>query len=275
MRNQPKSAVIDFAGAPDPGALEKPAGILRNARKAVAFSGAGVSVESEIPDFRSPGGLWSVYPPDEYASVDAFIDDPEKVWKLFRAMGEVVLPARPNPAHVALGRLEEAGMLAGVITQNVDGLHQAGGSRNVVELHGDYTKLQCIFCGRLSPYPEDVGESVPRCEACGHALKPNVVLFGEGVRGLEETARLLDGCDLLLVVGTSAQIYPAAGIPAAVKGNGGWIFEFNVEITPLTRGESLGLLWGAPSQALSDYLFLGPAGVTLHALAGAVLGEEA
>jgi len=274
MRRNPTAKIVDFTGAPDGEALKKAAGLLGNARKAVAFSGAGISVESGIPDFRSPGGLWSVYPPEEYASADAFIEDPEKVWKLFRAMGETIVAAAPNPAHVALARLEKAGKLDGVITQNIDGLHLAAGSAAVIELHGDYRVLHCIFCGRESDYPEDLNlsESVPECGHCKHALKPNVVLFGEGVRALDETARLLTGCDLLLVVGTSAQVYPAAGIPAAVKGEGGAVFEFNLEATPLTYGEAFGLLWGSNAAGLTDYFFKGPAGLTLPALADATLG---
>ncbi len=274
MMRRSAATVIDFTKEPDPAAVEEAAEACRSARKAVAFSGAGVSVESGVPDFRSPEGIWARFPIEEYGSIDDFLDDPEKVWNLFRAMGALLVGAEANPAHLALGALEKGGFLEGVITQNIDGLHQAGGSRRVIELHGDHRTLQCVFCGEVTPLPEDLlsGDRVPACARCGHALKPNVVLFGEGVRKLDEVAALVSGCDLLLVVGTSAQVYPAAGIPAAVKGEGGRVFEFNTEPTALTYGEAMGLMWGAPSAGMTDYFFQGPAGVSLPALAEAVLG---
>ncbi|MHC5037836.1 MAG: SIR2 family NAD-dependent protein deacylase, partial [Planctomycetota bacterium] len=203
MRGPKGTKVIDGEKGADPVLLEEAASIHRAAKKVVAFSGAGISVESGIPDFRSPGGLWTRFPPDEYATLDAFIHEPAKAWQVFRAIGETIAKAEPNPAHKALARLEEAGKLAGVITQNIDGLHQGAGSREVIEVHGDHQRLQCIDCGALTPLPEDLleGDIVPVCSRCERPLKPNVVLFGEAVRGLEEIARMLSGCDLLLVVG--------------------------------------------------------------------------
>ncbi|MHC4598064.1 MAG: SIR2 family NAD-dependent protein deacylase [Planctomycetota bacterium] len=276
MRRTPRAKIVDLSDPAGLSAFEVAADLLAKAKKAVAFSGAGISVESGIPDFRSPGGLWTRYPPEEYATIDAFLDNPEKVWGLFREMGKTIAPARPNPAHLALARLEEAGRLASVITQNIDGLHRKGGSRNVIELHGEHESLHCIACGETAPFPEDLldADATPRCPRCDHPLKPNVVLFGEGVRGLEETAKQLTGCDLLLVLGTSAQVYPAAGIPAAVKGEGGTIFEFNLETTPLTHGEAFGLLWGAHATGLADYFFQGPVGETLPVLVDRVLGGQ-
>ncbi|MHC4778346.1 MAG: SIR2 family NAD-dependent protein deacylase [Planctomycetota bacterium] len=268
MRNARRTRIVDPGDANSEKDFEDGAAILSRAARVVAFSGAGISVESGIPDFRSPGGLWSRYPPHEYATLDAFLSDPLKVWRLFREMGALILPARPNPAHIALGRLEKAGRLAGVVTQNIDGLHQAGGSERVIELHGDHSSLHCIVCETNHPYPEEINrsEEMPRCPHCMGPLKPNVVLFGEGVRGLEDTARLIQGCDLLLVLGTSAQVYPAAGIPAAVKSEGGMVIEFNLEPTALTHGEAQGLLWGRASVASTDFLFKGPVGETLPAL---------
>jgi NAD-dependent deacetylase len=264
------AVVVDVAREPGHPALKEAAEAVAKARRAVAFTGAGISVESGIPDFRSPGGLWTVFAPDEYATIEAFAETPEKAWKLFRAIGKTIAGARPNPAHEALAALEAAGRLAGVITQNIDGLHQAAGSRNVVEVHGDHRRLQCLSCGRLSPMPESLldGGSVPACASCGSPLKPNVVLFGEGVRGLEDVQALIAGCDLLLVVGTSAQVYPAAGIPPAVKRDGGRVLEFNLEPTPLSEGGVELRFWGAhPVEPVSDWLFLGPAGKTLPAVA--------
>jgi len=243
------------------------------ASKVVALTGAGISVESGIPDFRSPGGLWTEFSPDEYATIDVFHENPEKAWRLYRAMAESLVGAEPNPAHIALAELESAGRLAGVITQNVDSLHQAAGSRNVIEIHGDHRRLQCLRCRTLEDVTAEHFQStdVPLCARCGTPLKPNVVLFGEGVRGMNEIAQLLNGCDLLLVVGTSAQVYPAAGLPSAVKESGGLIYEFNTEATALTTGRQggnilAGLTGFSAGSARTDYFFKGPASGTLGCL---------
>ncbi|MFH1998182.1 MAG: NAD-dependent deacylase [Planctomycetota bacterium] len=242
-------------------------------KKVVALTGAGISVESGIPDFRSPGGLWTVMAPEEYATLDVFLQNPAKAWKLFRAIAEKVAGAEPNPAHEALALLESKNLLAGMVTQNVDGLHQAAGSKNVIEIHGDHQHLQCLQCGYLDEVRDRHFESdeMPLCPSCEYPLKPNVVLFGEDVRGMDEIRNLLDGCDLLLVVGTSAQVYPAAGLPAVVKENNGLVFEFNTQPTALTRGEAMGGFSGMliPSVLASvgtDYFFQGKASETLTRL---------
>jgi NAD-dependent deacetylase len=251
----------------------------RRARSIAALTGAGISVESGIPDFRSNGGLWSEFPPDEYATLDVFYRNPAKAWRLYRALGRKLEGKQPNAAHQALARLEESGRLDVVITQNVDGLHQAAGSRNVIEVHGDHSHLQCVRCGWLGPVlPEhhDEAAGVPSCPDCNQAVKPNVVLFGEDARGMGEATPALHGCDLLLVIGTSAQVYPAAALPAIVKERGGLIFEFNLEETALTRGTVGGnwlglILPGGAGGTRSDYLFRGGAGQTLSRFAEAVL----
>lgn len=251
----------------------------RAARCAVALTGAGVSVESGIPDFRSPGGLWTRFPPETYATLEAFRSHPERAWELYRAMGRMLEGKAPNPAHRALAELEAAGRLAGVITQNVDGLHQAAGSRKVVEIHGDHRRLQCLACARLEPVREEylAPGPMPRCPSCGAPLKPNVVLFGEAVRGMEYVDALLDRCDLLLVAGTSARVHPASGLPAAVKWKGGCVYEFNREPTVLSDGSDAGdpftLLARPLNGGVSDYLFLGPVGETLPCFADRVLRD--
>ena len=235
---------------------------LRGASFAVALTGAGISVESGIPDFRSPGGLWSVFDPGEYATLTTFRSRPDKAWRLYRALGRALEGKRPNPAHEALAALEAAGRLKLVVTQNVDGLHQAAGSRRVIEIHGDHQHLQCLACGHLEALPEalyaDEGE-VPLCPRCGSPLKPNVVLFEEAVRGLDEIEAAIRRCDLLLVVGTSGLVWPAAGLPAMVKRQGGLIIEFNLAATDLTEG------------GLVDYLIEGEAGTTLARFVAAAL----
>lgn len=221
--------------------LDQAMGLFAEAGKVVALTGAGISVESGIDDFRSPGGLWSHFPPEEYGTIEVFKKHPEKAWKLFRTLGRGLMGKKPNDGHLVLANLERSGLLKGVVTQNIDNLHQDAGSRFVLEIHGDHRHLQCIDCGYLCEADDTIleADTLPGCD-CGAFLKPNVVLFGEPVRLLDEINLLLHRCDLLLVVGTSAQVYPAAAIPQQVKMQGGKIFEFNKEETVLTRGENFG-----------------------------------
>lgn len=213
-------------------ALFKQAGEwLHAAHKAVALTGAGISVGSGIPDFRSPGGLWTVFSPEEYATIEIFHRRPAKAWELFRALGKVLLGKQPNAAHRALAQLEQIGLLQGIVTQNIDNLHQQAGSSRVFEIHGDHQHLHCLHCHNKIPVIPDHYQTVgvPLCADCGFPLKPNVVLFGEAVRDLEAIHAFIADCDLLLVIGTSAQVYPAAALPSVVRQNGGRIFEFNRE----------------------------------------------
>lgn len=247
--------------------LEQAVRMLKDARKAVALTGAGISVGSGIPDFRSPGGLWSVFSPEEYATLDVFHRNPAKAWELYRALGATLQGKSANAAHAALADLERRGLLSGIITQNVDNLHQQAGSRTVFEIHGDHQHLQCLQCDGLEEVRQDhyQGAGVPRCRQCGHPLKPNVVLFGEAVRGLDEITSFIDDCDLLLVIGTSAQVYPAAGLPRTVKRNGGKIFEFNQE-------QVLGGGGFFREATMTDVFFEGDVVRTLPRLTEAVIG---
>lgn len=224
----------------------------------VALTGAGVSVGSGIPDFRSADGLWTVYAPDEYATFEVFMHTPAKAWELYRAMGKILLGKKPNDAHQALAEMEDAGLLTAIVTQNVDNLHQLAGNRKVLEIHGDHQHLQCIQCESLIPVSEEHYQAgdIPQCPSCAFPLKPNIVLFGEAVRSLGEIYALFGSCDLLLVIGTSAQIYPAAELPMMVKQNGGLLYEFNKEATVLSRGGSL-------FSPQADYSFRGDVAETL------------
>ncbi|MDR1629143.1 MAG: NAD-dependent protein deacylase [Oscillospiraceae bacterium] len=185
-------------------------------KQAVFFGGAGTSTESGIPDFRSADGIYSqksVIPPEKILSRSFFESNPEEFFRFYRGK-MIYLDAQPNPAHRRLARLEEEGKLIGVITQNIDGLHQKAGSRNVIELHGSIFRNHCMRCGTfhtISAITQSTG--VPKC-ACGGTIKPDVVLYEERLddRVLEQAVKLLQKADLLIVGGTSLNVYPAAGL---------------------------------------------------------------
>jgi NAD-dependent deacetylase len=215
--------------------MEQAAEWLAQSSKTIALTGAGVSVESGIPDFRSAQGLWARYDPGEYATIQAFELRPERVWKMLKEMDALVDQARPNAAHIALGELERMGYLEAIITQNIDNLHQAGGARNVIEYHGNSSSLSCLSCRRQYSSAEKRKESVPRC-ACGRILKPDVVFFGETIplEALNRSFELASSAGALLVIGTSAEVSPANTIPSIAKRNGARVIEVNLEPTHLT-----------------------------------------
>jgi NAD-dependent deacetylase len=215
--------------------IRKAAEVICTSKLNIALTGAGISVESGIPDFRSAGGLWSKYDPADYATITAFRQNPEKVWDMLREMDALVSQAKPNPAHIGLGDLEKMGYLQCIITQNVDNLHQAGGAKNVIEYHGNSSTLSCLWCGRQYRAKEKRGEHIPRCE-CQRVLKPDVVFFGESipVEALNRSFQLAASSEALMVVGTSAVVTPANTIPSIAKERGGRIIEINLERTHLT-----------------------------------------
>ncbi len=245
--------------------LQEAVDVFLSAHHSTALTGAGISVGSGIPDFRSPGGLWTVYAPDEYATLDVFYTNPAKAWELYRALGRTIDGKKANKAHHSLAVLEQRGLLKGIVTQNVDALHQGAGSETVYEIHGDHQKLQCLQCHHYEPVTTDhyQSEAVPLCPACRFPLKPNVVLFGEAVRDLDKIEMFISRCDLLLVVGTSVQVYPAAGIPQNVKQRGGTIFEFNHEA-------ALGVDRFSGLSTITDYFFHGDILQTLPMLTEAL-----
>ena len=206
----------------------------------MALSGAGISVESGIPSFRGAQGLWTRYDPMKYAAIDAFLSDPGEVWKMLAELDRVVMNAKPNPAHRALARMEGMGLLDAVVTQNIDGLHQAGGSRKVIEFHGSGRRLSCLSCRKTISREElELGSLPPRC-ACGGVLKPEVVFIGEVIpfTVLEEAYQLAEKCGSMLVVGTSAAMAPASQLPQQAKAHGAKIIELNPEPTWLSGGVS-------------------------------------
>ncbi len=220
--------------------VEEAATLFLGASYAVALTGAGVSTPSGIPDFRSPGsGLWSQVDPMEVASIQALYRDPEAWYAWYYERGTMFLDAQPNPAHEALAELEEMGRLQAVITQNIDNLHQKGGSKKVVELHGNTREAICLRCSDIIParllWERYVQErQAPRCEKCSGMMKPNVILFGELLpeeavsAAWEET----DKCDLMLVAGTSLEVTPAAHLPLMARRRGAKLVIVNFQPTP-------------------------------------------
>jgi NAD-dependent deacetylase len=236
--------------------IKKTAQVIHRSNKVVAFTGAGISVESGIPDFRGAGGLWEKYDPSEYATIEAFHANPQKVWTMLKEMGSLLESSKPNPAHQALARLEEMGHVRSVITQNIDNLHQDAGNKRVIEFHGTHRKLVCLTCGRLYDRGEDRLETLPpRCRCTG-VLKPNVVFFGESIPwGAHlEAQQEAKNCEVMLVIGTSAVVSPACDIPVMAKQNGATVVEMNLEETPLTRYISDWILIGSASLILQSVL---------------------
>lgn len=200
----------------------------------VILTGAGISVESGIPDFRSPGGLWTRYDPLLYGTYDSFVNHPERFWEMAKELNPTLEDAEPNPAHYALAELERLGKCRAVITQNIDNLHQRAGSTDVLELHGTHRTGHCMKCRREFQLEEmtemtEGGTRVPRCPDDEGAIKPDVVLFGEPLdsRVLTRAAELASTSDLMLVVGCSLEVYPAAALPDYTRRRKGRLIFFN------------------------------------------------
>ena len=234
--------------------IKKAAKDLSAAKMVTALTGAGVSVESGIPPFRGKGGLWEKYDPMEVAHIDAFLQNPEKIWKLlFKDMKEVLDKAVPNDCHKGLAKLEKLGILKTIITQNVDGLHQMAGSGDVIEFHGNMAWQRCMECYKRYPTSQiNLSQIPPRC-SCEGILRPDAVLFGEMIPpdALWRSRKVATDCDVMLVIGTSAVVQPAALMPIIAKESGAKIIEINPERTPLT-------------DEISDYLIKGSAGDVMN-----------
>ena len=232
----------------------------------VALTGAGVSTESGIPDFRSPTGIWARFDPLEYGSIEAFRADPRKVWSFYKPRVAMLAEAGPNPAHLALAELERLGFLEAVVTQNIDLLHERAGSREVVEVHGSIRSSTCPGCGERYPLErvlELLAEAdAPACSACGEILKPDVVFFGEllPAAAIDRAFGLARRARLLLVVGSTLEVHPVAGLPLETIAAGG-------ELAIVNRGPT----------ALDDRAVLrinGSAGEVLAPVAAELRGEE-
>jgi NAD-dependent deacetylase len=212
--------------------------LIRDYQPCVVLTGAGVSTESGIPDFRSADGIWARYDPMEYATIEAFRRDPEKVWDFYARRLGVLRAAEPNDAHRALARLETEGWIQAVVTQNVDRLHERAGSRDVVEVHGSLRTSSCLECGHVEGF-ERVVELLPtpRCERCSAVLKPDVVMFGEllPAAAIDRAFALAREAALLLVVGSSLEVHPVASLPGETLAAGGRLAIVNRGATPYDR----------------------------------------
>jgi len=197
----------------------------------IALTGAGISVASGVPPFRGPGGVWEKYDVEEYGTIDAFYRRPEKAWEMLKGFKEVIEKARPNPAHLALARLETLGRLRTIITQNVDGLHQEAGNTNVIEFHGNNRWIVCLKCNRRYPTAEVSTATLPPYCTCGGVLKPDAVFFGEKIpyEALSSSFAEANNCSVVLVIGTSAVVEPAASIPSIARRARAKIIEINPE----------------------------------------------
>ena len=225
----------------------------QKAKFPVAFTGAGISVPSGIPDFRSPGGLWTKYDPMKVATAEAVHNNPKGVWEFLLDTVDLLEKSQPNPAHIALAELENSGKLKGIITQNVDNLHQRAGSKKVVEYHGNFEKFYCVKCKKKFS-KEEVKEIIakeipPHCQ-CKGLIRPEVVFFGEPIphSAIIESDSLIKNCDLIVICGTSGEVAPANTIPRIVKRNGGHIIEINLghtyyyDITDIRFNESIDIV---------------------------------
>jgi NAD-dependent protein deacetylase/lipoamidase len=201
---------------------ERLAELIRTRQPCVVLTGAGVSTESGIPDFRSPTGIWAEVDPMEYASLRAFQSDAEKVWSFYAPRVEMLTGAEPNAAHHALAELEHRGFVQAIVTQNIDLLHTRAGSREVVEVHGSIRTASCLSCGHRQPLDESL-LPVPRCPECGAVLKPDVVFFGEllPAEAIDRAYALARGAALMLVVGSALEVFPVAELPLETLRAGG------------------------------------------------------
>jgi len=204
---------------------------IKKSKFCIALTGAGISTESGIPDFRSKDGIWSRYDINEYGTLESFIRNPSKVWKLFEEMINSFKNAKPNIAHITLAEMEKDGILKAIITQNVDNLHAKAGSKNVIEFHGNFSKLKCIKCGR----EYELEKIIKTCK-CGGWIKPDIIMFGEEIphATISKSFEMAEKCDLILVIGTSCSVYPAAYIPIIAKRKGAKIVEINKEETEIS-----------------------------------------
>jgi NAD-dependent deacetylase len=239
--------------------------LVRERQPCVVLTGAGISTESGIPDFRSAEGIWARHDPAEVAHIDAFRRDPARAWDFYAARLDALAGVEPNDGHRALAELEERGWIRAVVTQNVDGLHGRAGSREVVEVHGSLREAECIHCEARVPMADALASlPLPPCPECGEVLKPAVVMFGEllPADAIQRAQQLAAEADLLLVVGSSLEVHPVAVLPREALSAGGALAIVNRGATPWDSradvvldagaGETLGTLASALGMVEAD-----------------------
>jgi len=207
---------------------------LATARNITVLTGAGISADSGVPTFRGKDGLWRNYRAEDLATPDAFERDPRLVWEWYNWRRELIATTRPNPAHLAIAELERRTPAFWLMTQNVDGLHRDAGSRNLTEIHGNIWTVRCTGCNRVDENRDVPISILPSCLQCGALLRPHIVWFGESLfaADLQQCSKVLRNCDILLVIGTSGVVYPAAGFAAVAKESGTFVAEINLDPTP-------------------------------------------
>lgn len=218
--------------------------ILHNVQRVAALTGAGISAESGVPTFRqAQSGLWERYRPEDLATPEAFMNDPQLVWEWYRWRRELVINANPNAGHYALAEMERHYPGFSLITQNVDNLHQRAGSQVVIELHGNIQRTRCFNEGALIKDWDEVNGSLPTCPYCGGLLRPDVVWFGEAlpVETLEAAWEAARECEVFFSIGTSSLVEPAASLPFLALDAGAMVIEINTQDTPLTQHATLAL----------------------------------
>ena len=240
-------------------AIERAAHLIAASQSCVALVGAGISKESGVPTFRGEGGIWTRLGEPPMNGFHRFMADPGAWWAARLAeqqrpgeLAAAIAAAKPNPGHIALAELERMGVLKTIITQNIDNLHQAAGSRSILEIHGNRTLLRCIGCERrFSPEEISLQTLPPRCPDCGAIVKGDTVMFGEPIPSvtLDACYEAARGSDCMLIVGTSAVVYPAADLPTLARGRGADLIEVNPDETPLTPGCAV-VLRGAAGMVL-------------------------
>jgi NAD-dependent deacetylase len=235
--------------------LEQVVEILRSFSRVAVLTGAGISAESGVPTFRGQQGLWKKFRPEDLATMEAFLDNPQIVWEWYNWRRQLISEVKPNPGHYALGEMEKLFADFTLITQNVDNLHRVAGSSRVLELHGNIYRNKCADCGLLlGTAMEIIPDNIPRCETCGGKIRPDVVWFGEMLPGniLEEAFVKAEDAQAFFSIGTSALVHPAASLPLVAKRHGATLIEINPERTPLSE--------------LADYCFEAKSGEVLPQL---------
>ena len=232
--------------------LERARQLVAGAERVSVLTGAGISAESGIPTFRGPGGLWRNFRPEDLATPEAFERDPELVWEWYMWRRGLIAAAQPNPGHLALARWERTVTAFTLITQNVDGLHDRAGSRRILKVHGDIWLSRCTLCSYQRMDRTSTYTAPPRCPECDGLLRPGVVWFGEALPRLiwEEAERAVHDCQLFVVAGTSAQVYPAAGLVGRSRAP---VIEINIEDTPYSESVAVALR-GASGELLPQLL---------------------